>query len=77
MSTSVSRAYQFAGTLFTALAVLLGFWYTRLRWAHQVDFDVTGVLWLLQNIGPLSALVLTLICTGVALYCWIRAAAAR
>ena len=77
MTTSVSRVYQLAAGLFTALAVLLGYWCTRLSWAPRVDFDVTGILWLMQNIPPLAALCLTVFCAGVALYCWVRAASGR
>jgi hypothetical protein len=43
--------------------------------AYRVDFDILGVLWLLQNVAPLAMVAMTFVSAGVAIYCWVRSAA--
>jgi hypothetical protein len=74
---SLSRAFRVAALLFTALALAMVFWATRLRWTKPADFDVVGFLWLFQNAGRISAIVFAAIFGGMAIYCWIRAALER
>jgi hypothetical protein len=43
-----------------------------LRWAPHADFDVVGILWLLQNTPRLVAWLLTAGCLAGGGYCWVR-----
>ena len=44
-----------------------------MRWGHaHADFDVLGVLWLMQNVGQVGILLLFLISAVGALYFWVR-----
>jgi hypothetical protein len=72
----VNQAYRIAAIVFSALTMLMGYGCTRIRWAPRLDFDVIGVLWLLQNIAPLMLAATTLFFAGVAIYCWIQSAIA-
>jgi hypothetical protein len=46
-----------AGGVFAAVAVIAGILLLRIRWAPRADFDVVGLLWLMQNAAPISAVV--------------------
>jgi hypothetical protein len=70
----MSRAYTIAATIFTGLTLALGYGCIRIRWAPRIDFDIIGFLWLVQNIVPLTLVVVTFFAGGVAVYCWIRSA---
>jgi hypothetical protein len=70
----MSKAYMIAATIFTGLALVLGYWCTRIRWAPRIDFDIIGFLWLLQNVAPLMLVAMTFLVGGVAVYCWVRSA---
>lgn len=63
-----------AGWLFGALASFCAYWFFRLQWTPHADFDVSGLLWVLQNLPRLFALVVSFLFAGVALYSWVRAA---
>lgn len=69
------RIYQLCATVCAALAVVPGYYALTLRWAPHADFDVTGLLWILQKFPRLLAYFLTLALVGAALYFVVRAAA--
>jgi hypothetical protein len=69
----MKRAYLIAAIICTAFSLGLGYWCTRIRWASRIDFDVVGLLWLMQNVVPVSLIIVTLGFAGAAIYCWVRA----
>jgi ABC-type proline/glycine betaine transport system permease subunit len=68
----LSRANTVAAVIFTAIAVVLGYWCTRIRWAPRIDFDIIGFLWLVQNIPQLTLVTVTVFFGGLAVRFWIR-----
>jgi len=56
------------------LALVPGYYAVTLRWAPHADFDVVGILWLLQNLPRLVAWVLTAALGAAAFYLGVRAA---
>jgi hypothetical protein len=70
---TLQQAWKAVAVLFTVFAALAGVLFARMRWVSGVDFDVTGFLWLVQNAGRLSVLVLFIGCAAAALSFWIRA----
>jgi hypothetical protein len=69
----LSWAWRAAALFFTTLAVIFGVVSLRMKWGHaQAEFDVLGVMWLMQNVGQIGILVLFLTCALGALYFWIR-----
>jgi hypothetical protein len=69
----LSRAWRAAALFFTTLAVIFGGVSLRMKWGHaHADFDVLGVMWLMQNVGQIGILLLFLTCALGALYFWIR-----
>ena len=73
MGEQVARAWRAGAILFTILAVVFGVVALRLRWAStHADFDVLGVLWVLQNVGPISVFLLFLTSALGAFYFWVR-----
>jgi uncharacterized YccA/Bax inhibitor family protein len=69
----LSRAWRAAAFFFSILAVIFGVVALRMKWGHaHADFDVLGVIWLMQNAGQIAILVLFLICAIAALVFWIR-----
>jgi hypothetical protein len=69
------RIYHIFALVCAALAVVPGYYALTLRWAPHADFDVTGLLWILQNFPRLLACFLTLALACAALYFVARAAA--
>lgn len=69
----LARAWRAVALFFTTLAAVFGLVSLRLRWAgSHADFDVLGVLAVLQNIGPISVFLLFLTSALGAVYFWIR-----
>ena len=69
----LSRVWRGAALFFTTLAVIFGVVSLRMRWGHaHADFDVLGVMWLMQNVGQVGVLVLFLTSGRGALYFWVR-----
>ena len=67
------RAWRAAALFSTTLAVIFGLVSLRMKWGSaHADFDVLGVLWLMQNVGQIGVLLLFLTCGLGALYFWIR-----
>lgn len=58
---------------FGILALLTGLLSLQLPWAPRIDFDVTGFLFVLSNLGRLTAVVMFFVCAGAALTFWMRA----
>jgi len=70
---SLSRVWRSAALFFTTLAVIFGIVSLRMRWGHaHADFDVLGVMWLMENVGQVGILLLFLTSGLGALYFWIR-----
>ena len=53
-----TRLLQSGAAACLLLAAVPGYYAFTLPWAPRVDFDVTGVLWLLQNVPRLAAILL-------------------
>jgi hypothetical protein len=68
----LAQAYKALSAVFGALALLVGFLFTRMKWSGGSDFDVTGFLWLVTNGPRLAVLVFFLVLVGVAISYWIR-----
>jgi hypothetical protein len=58
--SAVRTVYRWCAVIVAALALVPGYYAVRLGWAPKVDFDVIGLLWLLQNVPRLTAIGLTL-----------------
>jgi hypothetical protein len=43
-----------------------------MKWSRGADFDVTGFLWLVSNLGRLTVLLLLVICVGLTISYWVR-----
>jgi len=69
---NLSKAYKVLSLFFGALALLVGFLFTRMRWSGGSDFDVTGFLWLVTNSPRLMVLFFFLALVGVAISYWVR-----
>ncbi|HEX9894745.1 MAG TPA: hypothetical protein VGA78_12525 [Gemmatimonadales bacterium] len=70
--TPVQRVFRWTAAILALLAIAPGYYAARLRWAPAADFDVTGVLWVLQNLPRLTAFTLTGLCLVGAGYFWVR-----
>ncbi len=53
------RVYRIGALACALLAVVPGYYAVTLRWMPHIDFDVIGILWLLQNTPRLFAWFLT------------------
>ena len=69
---NLSKAYKALAVFFGALALLVGFFFTRMKWSGGSDFDVTGFLWLISNSPRLLVLFLFIVLVGVAISYWVR-----
>jgi hypothetical protein len=69
------RLYRIGAIACAALAVVPGYYAVTLRWAPHADFDIVGILWLMQNMPRLLACLLTSVFGAAAIYCAARAAA--
>jgi hypothetical protein len=65
-------AFRFAAVAFTTFALVTGYYAIRLRWEPSADFDVIGILFVLQNLPRLTAVFLTGGFTVAAVYYWVR-----
>lgn len=73
---TLAQAYRALATFFGLLAGVAGFLFLRMKWSRGADFDVTGFVWLLSNLGRLTALLALVICVGIAISYWVRASRA-
>jgi hypothetical protein len=69
---TLSQAYRALAVFFGILAFVAGFFFLRMKWSRGADFDVTGFLWLVANVGRLAVLLLVVICVGTAISYWVR-----
>jgi hypothetical protein len=65
------------GFVFAAAAVAIGLWSRTVPRAARIDFDVSGILFLLMNMPILFLWFLVLMFTAAAIYCWVNAAGLR
>jgi hypothetical protein len=68
----MNRPYTIVASILTGLTLVLAYCCIRLRWQPRADFDIIGFLWLVQNILPLTLVVLTLFIGGAAIHYWLR-----
>jgi hypothetical protein len=69
----LSRVWRGAALFFTTLAGIFGVVSLRMRWGHtHADFDVLGVMWVMENVGQVGVLLLFLTSGLGALYFWVR-----
>jgi hypothetical protein len=71
------RFYLWGGILSTALFAIAVYYTLKVKWVSAADFDVTGILWLLQNLPGLAAVVVTFFMGVVAIFCFVAAARVR
>jgi hypothetical protein len=69
---TAAQVWQFGSACFAACGVFCAVAFARLKWHAGADFDVTGFLWLIQNLPRLTALVLCVLFFALALWCWLR-----
>ena len=69
--------WRFGAALFAALGLVSAVVFGRLPWHAGADFDVTGFLWLMQNVPRLTALVFCIIFFSMALWCVLRSVGSR
>jgi hypothetical protein len=69
---TLGQAYKALAVFFGILAVIAGFFFLRMKWSRAADFDVTGFLWLVSNLGRLAVLLLVVLCVGTAISYWMR-----
>ncbi len=71
--TPERRLYRFGAIACGVLALVPGYYAVTLEWAPRVDFDVTGVLFIMQNGPRLLAWGMTAALGFWAVYLGIRA----
>jgi hypothetical protein len=69
---TLGQAQKALALFYGMLAAVAGFFCLRMKWTGGTDFDVTGFLWLLGNLGRLTVLVLFIVCLGTAISYWVR-----
>ena len=55
----VRQVYRWGAAVLALFALVPGYYAVTLRWAPSADFDVTGILFLMQNLPRFTAIVLT------------------
>ncbi|HXM39154.1 MAG TPA: hypothetical protein VN908_10925 [Gemmatimonadales bacterium] len=70
---TAAQAWKALAVFFGLVAALAGVVFMRLKWSRGPDFDLTGLFWVMANMGRLTVLVLFLACAGTALMYWLRA----
>ena len=74
----MDRNAQRVGARVAAIvAVITGGIAFFLHWEPHADFDITGVLWLMQNVIPLLALLVAVVSAGLALGWWVSSRRSR
>jgi len=69
---TLGQSYKALAAFFGGLAAIAGFFFLRMHWSRGADFDVTGFLWLIQNVPRLTVLLLFTICVATAISYWVR-----
>ena len=69
---TLAQSYKALAVFFGGLAAIAGFFFVRMHWSRGADFDVTGFLWLMQNVPRLTVLLVFTICVGTAISYWVR-----
>ena len=69
----MKRFFVWGGICSAALFLTALVYTLRMDWVPSADFDVTGLLWLLQNLPRLFALVITVLLAALTLFCFIAA----
>jgi len=69
---TLGRAYRALAVFFAILAAVSGFLFLRMHWFRAADFDVTGLLWLLQNFPRLLVFLVFVSCVFTAIWYWVR-----
>lgn len=68
-----SRRHQKAGRLaFVVCTILMSALVIVAPWQPRADFDVVGVLWLMQNIVPFIGVCILIVAAVVSLGVWLR-----
>ena len=67
--------FRMAAAAFTLFAVVTGYYAFRMHWEPAADFDVIGILFVLQNLPRLTAVLLTGGFVVAAVYYWVRSLA--
>ena len=59
------------------IGLVPGYFVVKLRWVSNSDFDVTGVLFLMQNLPRLTAIIALVVAFGGAVSLWVRSLSAE
>lgn len=70
--TTARRIHQVGAISCLLLALVPGYYAVTLRWAPRIDFDVIGILFLLENIPRLAAWMFTFGFLFAAGWFWVR-----
>jgi len=72
MGMNVPRFFRITGYVFGGFAGILFIRAAGTAAVPAADFDVVGLLWLLQNLGRLSGYGFAMVFAGAAVACWIQ-----
>jgi Ni,Fe-hydrogenase I cytochrome b subunit len=72
LNAEARRVFRWGAVAMAVMALVPGYYALTLRWIPSADFDVTGMLFLMQNTPRLTAFVMTFIFVGAALAFLIR-----
>ena len=72
MRSAARQIFRFVATAMALCAIGPAYYALHLQWFAPADFDVIGILWVLQNLPRLTAIVMTAGFAWGAVYCWIR-----
>ena len=63
---------KWVAIVFTVLALFSALSFRALSTEASADFDLLGVLWVMQNLGPVFSVLLAVIFAVIALQFWLR-----
>lgn len=72
VTREVRVIYRYGAVAFVVLALIPAYFAVTLSWFPSADFDVTGMLFLMQNAPRLTAIVATVVCVATALAFFLR-----
>lgn len=74
---TMRRFYVCTGAIAAVFFLIALFYTLRMDWIPAANFDVLGVLWLMQNLPRLGAILISFVLGALTLFCFGRAVTAR